>query len=293
MKVFVRKNHASSKGRKSVGTFAALAKVSQRVRRKQSAARPAKRIVAEASTPSVPSKGTKVSVKLNVSGNLRGMHNSLNPPDSEHMKRIRAMRRFYNKQMPVLQCNGCNFASTCPKFKAGYECAFLPFLNSHRVTNTVDLVEYMKELCGVNMRRAHLMTLMETLSGSAPSLETTEALAISFEQLKKLHETISATGELQASVESDDSGIVGRLFGGLGNLMDSTRKAQENPIDVLSVVSSQPTKPEAELLLEDKKKNDINFDLVREHTKDELEQATGKKVKRGTATGDVVVSEIK
>jgi hypothetical protein len=250
--------------------FAALSKVSFKIRRRQLQQPKEAPLKRESESPAK----TKVTLKLNASGNLRGMHNALNPPESDYMKKIRAMRRFYNKQMPVLQCSGCAFGSSCPQFKAGYECAFLPFFNSHRIDTATDLVQAMKELCGVSMRRAHVMTLMETLSGGMPGSETTEALTLAFDQMHKLNQTVTQNGEMQATIESEDQGIIGRLFGGLGKLVDATRNAQNNPIDAMPVPVVESTS-EALPLLEDKK--DVNYDLMREHMKDELSMAPGRK----------------
>lgn len=178
----------------------------------------------DALTP--PKSGVRLSV--NVSGNLRGLAPA---NDSAHMSKVRAMRRFYNKQMPVLQCANCAFASSCPQFKAGYECAFLPFLNAHRIDTEEDLIGYMKELLGANMRRVHLTTIMETLGGGQPSLETSEALNLSFMQLAKLHELTSK--QVSVSAELDETGtIIGKLFGGLSNLIEDTKLSVASPIEV-------------------------------------------------------------
>lgn len=168
---------------------------------------------------------------LNKSGNRTGMHNAENPPESDHMRRIRGMRRMYNKMMPVLSCANCSFASSCPQFKSGYECAFLPFLNAHKVETTDDLLHYMKDLVASNARRAHLATIMETLSGSTPSLELSESLMMLFAQMKELHEVLNEGEETSLTIEGDES-IIGKLFGGIGNLLGDTERALNEPIDV-------------------------------------------------------------
>lgn len=172
--------------------------------------------------------------------------------------------------MPQLQCSSCQFSQQCPQYRAGYVCAFIPFLNSHRVETTTDLVEAMKEVCGSSMRRVHLMTMFETLSGQKPGFETTEAMASAFEQLRRLHETIVEGGEI--SVETDDDSIIGKLFGGLNNLIDSTRDAQNNPVEIpvpqlTDVADSIPIFAE---------KSEVDLELVKEHSREELEHGTGK-----------------
>ena len=159
-------------------------------------------------------------LKLNVKGDLRGMHMAKNPPDSDHMRKVRAMRNFYNKQMPVLQCSHCSFSTQCPKFKAGFECAFLPFLNSHKVESTEDLKQYGKMLVESNMRRVHMSLMMESMTGGAPTLETTESLNLAFQQVMQLDERLDSQSEL--TLETDDQSIIGKLFGTIDELVDDT-----------------------------------------------------------------------
>jgi hypothetical protein len=163
------------------------------------------------------------------------MHNAENPPDSERMRKIRAMRKIYNKQMPTLACNSCAYASSCPQFKAGYECAFNPFLNSHKVETPEDLMNYMQDLVAANFRRAQQATIMETLSGGAPSLELTESLAMLFNMTRDLHDKMSEEGT-SVTVETEDDSIIRRLFGSSENLLGETRKALKEPIEVSAVV---------------------------------------------------------
>lgn len=154
----------------------------------------------------------------NRNGNQRGMHNA---GDVERMRKVRAMRNFYGPKMPKMQCNTCQVSSVCPQYRAGYECAFLPFLKAHRIEDESDLVEYMKNLLGANMRRIHVSTLMETASGAAPSLELSEQLNLAFSQLKQLTD-LMREGDGELEFETNDESIIKQIFGGLGDLMDST-----------------------------------------------------------------------
>jgi hypothetical protein len=173
--------------------------------------------------------------------------------------------------MPVLNCSTCAFASTCPQFKAGYECAYLPFLNAHKIETERDLLEAAKELCSANMHRMHLASLMETLSGGMPSVETTEAMNMVFMQLAKLKEMTDQANEASLSIETEDEGIVSRIFGGFNGLLNSTRQAQENPIEVLPEQLQLSNNPlDVDAILEDKSSGDINQELLREHARDEV-----------------------
>ncbi len=167
-------------------------------------------------------KETNAALGLNKSGNRTGMANS----DPEKMRKVRALRRFYGKKMPNMQCSNCKFSATCPQYKAGYECAFTPMLKSHRIESEEDLVDYMRELVGANMRRAHQGLIMETLAGGDPSLETSEALNLAFGQLTKLFDLQRDADSVDVEIESNDSSIIGRVFGGLDELVDETEQAK-------------------------------------------------------------------
>jgi hypothetical protein len=227
-------------------------------------------LVPAKSRTEIATTSPKTKLTVNIKGNLRGMHNS---GDSEHMKKVRAMRRFYNKQMPQLACTSCAFASACPQFKAGYECAFLPFLNSHKIEDERDMLNALKDMASAGVRRMHLATIMETLTGGTPTLETTEALNLTFMQLAKLHEISSKSNEASLTVETEDGGIINRIFGGLGNLLDSTREAQTKPIEVLPEQLENPVDSSAVLV--DSSVQDVNLDLLREHAREETDRASG------------------
>jgi hypothetical protein len=166
----------------------------------------------------------EVSKELGVAkdGTQRGLANRANPPDSEHMRKIRAMRRFYGKQMPVPQCSTCAFSANCPQFKAGHECAFKPFLQSHKVDNIQDLMFYMKELLGSNLQRLHLATIFERLTGGTPSTELSESYAMLFQQLNQLH-TLEAESK-EITLTTDDTSVIAKLFGSTNSLIDATEK---------------------------------------------------------------------
>lgn len=193
--------------------------------------------------------GANTKIKLNLRGNRRGMHLQ---GDGERMKQLRAMRRLWNAKMPVMHCNNCAFSQQCPQFKAGYECAFNRFFDAHAIQNEDDLIFYAKQLCEQSMKRSQKMLLAETLSGGAPSLETSEAISIAFAQLMQLYDRVSDSAEVE--IESSDSTIIGRLFGGLDGLMSETVRAVSDPITVPS--------SNAEALLEDTGVTDVPLDAT-------------------------------
>lgn len=171
-------------------------------------------------------KRVKVTMAVNAKGNRRGMNNVENPPSSEHMRKIRAMRKIYNKQMPELQCSGCAFSAQCPQYRAGYKCAFTAFFNSHQIDSPEDLMVSMKELLAANMRRVHQASMMETLTGTMPSAEVSEAYNMLFMQLKSLYDKMAPSAEIEMT--SEDGTIIGRLFGDLGNLVQTTHEDASN-----------------------------------------------------------------
>ena len=205
----------------------------------------------------------KLKLEFNRLGNRSGMHNRENPPSSEHMSKIRAMRKIYNKQMPVLQCSGCAYSQQCPQFKAGYECAYLPFLNSHDIKNEDDLLDEMKNMATVSVRRAHLQTIMETLTGTAPSLEVSESHAMAFSQLKMLSETMTEMGKTSLEIEAEGGSVISKIFGDLGSLIEDTAQQRLNPILVEPPLTIDIAHGEAS-------NEDVVQELVHAHTRDEL-----------------------
>jgi hypothetical protein len=208
---------------------------------------------------------------LNASGNKRGMHAT-----SESMRKIRAMRRIYrNKQLPVLQCSSCAYAQNCPSYKAGYECAYLPFLNAHSIDNEKDIVFYMRELISAKIRRIHIATMMETMSGATPSLELSESMQMAVDSLMKLHERMQETEENEASFEGDAS-IVGKLFGNISNLLADTKQAQLEYSEVVPVPNIVRKDGHDSVIdidvekIEEVRPSNVNHALADEFEKDEL-----------------------
>lgn len=226
--------------------------------------------------------------------NKRGLHNKGN---SEHMRKIRLMRRIYrNKQLPVLQCNTCAYATSCPSYKAGYECAYLPFLNSHGIENETDVIGYLKELISAKIRRVHLATLMETMSGAAPSLELSESMQMAVESLFKLHERLQKGEKTELTFEGDTS-VIGRLFGSFDNLLADTKHAQTEDMSKDLAALPPPLQHSNEIIEVESElipgtDSNINHELAAEFEKDELDkdlQLTGKT----TPSTSLVVSDLK
>jgi hypothetical protein len=155
----------------------------------------------------------------------RGHHNKINPPSSDHMKKIRAMRQIYGKQTPRLQCNTCQFSTNCPSFKAGYECAYTPFLAAHKIDSLEDIIDSMRNVVGANMQRLHLASLFERLSGGMPSSELNEGYAMMLQQLATLKEAEQGTPPT-VSTKGKDS-IIGSLFGNINILVQTTGSHRE------------------------------------------------------------------
>lgn len=208
--------------------------------------------------------------------------------DEKEKKKWKA-RSFSGRHLPVLQCNNCSLSRVCPKFKAGYECAFLPFLNSHKVESPSDLVKYMKEFVGNSMRRAQMMSIVETANGGMPSLETSEALDMAFRQLKDLHGVMSDGTEDTLTIEGDAS-LVGSIFGGmkLEKLREETSKMHlADPVLALPHVPEAPT-PLAQQTLE----ANIAQDLLRDAILNGSKAANSKKDLRSLPDVSIEVSEV-
>lgn len=159
----------------------------------------------------------------------------LTPQETEELAVLRAMRNFNSRQMPVLECSNCQFSNQCKHYKMDHECYYLPFLNSHKINNIDDLMEYGKDLVGFNMRRVHMMAIMETFKGGTPMIETTEALQLAFNQVMELEKRIKEREETEEEEENTieiegGGGVLDEVFGGLGSLVGKTRTARDAPI---------------------------------------------------------------
>lgn len=249
-------------------------------------------------TPAKPREehgsGGKVKIRMEVNrvGTRTGMHMRENPPSSESMKKLRAMRRMYNKQMPVLQCSGCAFSQQCPQYKAGYQCAYLPFLNSHNIRTADDLLDEMQNMATTAVRRAHLQTIMETLTGGMPSSEVSESHAMAFSQLKMLHEAMQEQNKTSLEIESEDGSLIGKLFGDISSLVADTAHQRANVVNVVP-----PVTVDVPTIVDRQDASEVVQELVRDHTKEELAPLARLKalvpVNQKSKSTDIMMGEIK
>ena len=243
------------------------------------------------SLKSSPSSTLSPAKSLSNAALTQGIPRTLATSD-DNVRKIKAMRRFYNKQTPDLACNSCSFASSCPQYRAGYTCAFLPLLNSHKIESIEDVEFYLKELLASNLRRAHLTMMMETMSGGQPSLETSESLNLVYAQLNSLHERMKDS-DASLEIESDDTSIVGRLFGDIGKLISDTKQASNEVIDVSPLTETQedvttegdPSKPvdphSPEMMLDSTSKaEDVQEELLRDFSRSKDIKHTGIEVSK-------------
>lgn len=162
--------------------------------------------------------------------------------ETDEEKKLWAARSMYGRHLPVLQCNSCSISRVCPKYRAGYECAYLPYLNNHKIRNELDLVKYMKLLVGNQMRRTQLMAIIESANGGMPSLETSEAMESAFRQLKELHEVIGTTEKSEMSITGDAT-VVNSIFGNikLTKLHEDTKQMANIDLVPMDIPNSIPT----------------------------------------------------
>lgn len=143
-------------------------------------------------------------------------------------------RKLWNRSMPVLNCSNCTFSSQCQKYRAGYECAFLPFFTSHTIQTTKDILFYSKELLQQGIRRVQQAMMFETMSGAAPSIELSEQLSNLFAQLSTLYDQMKADASVEIETSSDT--LVGSLFGDSQSLIEST----EHGLAAISELNAMP-----------------------------------------------------
>lgn len=200
-------------------------------------------------------------IATNANGNLRGMHNS---GKSEHMQKIRAMRKFYGPMMPVMKCDTCTISANCPQFKAGYECAFTPFLKSHGIKDEEDLVQYMKDLLGANLNRIHLALIMERVTGERPGIDLSEQLNSTFDQLARLTQMERDKDTTEIEFETDDNTIIGSLFGNLHELKSNTATA----LDADFGTNLRLDDEEEDIIDVESSNTQSRLDLIREYKQD-------------------------
>lgn len=143
-------------------------------------------------------------------------------------------RKLWNRSMPVLNCANCSFSSQCPKFRAGYECAFLPFFTSHTIETPQDILFYSKELLQQGIRRVQQAMMFETMSGAAPSIELSEQLSNLFAQLSTLYDAMKADSAIE--IETNSESVLGSLFGDSSSLIEST----ENSLAAIKDLNASP-----------------------------------------------------
>lgn len=165
----------------------------------------------------IPGAGPRAAVQLKLSGPLQ-------------TTKILNSRRLWHQKLPVLACNGCQFASQCPQFRAGYECAFAPLNREIKIQSEEDVLAYARELASLSLKRAQQMMIGEQLSGAMPSPEHTEAMTNIFNQLMALYDRMATRAEI--TVENEDGSIIGRLFGGADGLLASTEQTLAIPLEV-------------------------------------------------------------
>jgi len=133
---------------------------------------------------------------------------------------------------------------TCPKYKAGYECGYNPFLNAHEIRSAEDVKNYMQMLAAEMMRQVQLRSMIETANGAPPTLETMEAMALASQNLLKLHEVMQETGTVEAEITAE-GGPVGALFTGM-----SLTEINDETASMLSKMDSVPLAEPAKALPE-------------------------------------------
>lgn len=205
--------------------------------------------------------------------------------ENEDTKRKWKARSFFGRHLTTLQCNNCTISRVCPKFKAGYECAYLPYLNSHKIETAGDLIRYMKQFAENSMRRAQLMSIQESASGGMPSLEASEALDMAFKQLKDLHTVITEENEESVELEGSHS-LIGSIFGGMKakKLLEETREMKRvDPIvDIPQTPVPQATAAELQA-------QDISAELIRDAV---INQGNARKSLQMPATASIEQGEL-
>lgn len=143
-------------------------------------------------------------------------------PDKENLPDIVKQKRLKmtGKHLPVVHCNVCPFADTCPKYKSGYECAYAKDFMK-RIETMDDLRVLMKSIVEADLMRTQQALIFEQLKGGIADDTTTSMLDNAFNKLKVLHELSKAPDN--EMLTSKGKGVIDALFGEL------IRKAKPSP----------------------------------------------------------------
>lgn len=139
-------------------------------------------------------------------------------PDIIKEKRM----RLTGRHLPIVNCNTCHFTDTCPKYKAGYECAYMRDMLK-RIQTMGDLKKAMRSLIEADLLRAQQAMIFEQLKGGGTDETTTLILDSAFNKLATLHDIVANSGD-DDLLTAKGKGVVEALFGSL------IRKAK--PIEV-------------------------------------------------------------
>ena len=103
-------------------------------------------------------------------------------------QRIRKPKNIYSKQYPKLNCDTCYKSGDCPKYKAGYVCAFDKMLNRFDTRNYEDILDAMTSIVNTNLQRMQKALLFETMDGGMPTPEVTGLVDQNMRLLQKIKE---------------------------------------------------------------------------------------------------------
>lgn len=149
-------------------------------------------------------------------------------PDSEgavtvesRLKRKRLT--LIGKHMPRMHCNNCVVTDRCPKYKAGYECAYAEDLIK-RIHGPKDVEALLVAITEAAVSRAQMAVLLESMSGSGPSPVASEALDGAFAKLQAVREMLD-----KKPADDKPKGVVALLF---GNILGNTAGNNGRVIDI-------------------------------------------------------------
>ena len=150
---------------------------------------------------------------------------------------VEEIRKFSNLTTPVFACDSCAFASSCPQFRQGFECAFAEILESYDINSEKDLLEAIDNLATLGMNRLKGAFLAERLSGnitgSSEVNEMMKQLAFLIEAAHRMHKVSGIQED-----RPDKSNILLQIF--TNNESTAVNRASLANLVAIEDVSSAP-----------------------------------------------------
>lgn len=169
-------------------------------------------------------------------------------------KQVLKPKQMYSKKFPKLACDTCYAAQKCPKYKAGYACAYNKIFEKFDTRDMGDIIQAMQGIANFSLARLQRSMMFEVMDGGIPTANTSNLINQSMSvlnNLKSIYDNANTevlrqtkilrsdgTQEMHTQVSNPQSGgILSKIFGDL-----TVRNEADKKEDTSNVVAD--IKPE-------------------------------------------------